>query len=99
MAGLDPAIHPLRKNFSGKSMDPRVKPGVTVSDDPKKEKVPPCGGTFLLSLGPRSELAVALALMVRFLALTIGVLLLLSGLLTAALLLTGLLIGVLVLLA
>jgi hypothetical protein len=37
--------------------------------------------------------------MVRFPALTIGVLLLLSGLLTAALLLTGLLIGVLVLLA
>src|ERR1700726_1950985 len=51
MAGLDPAIHPLRKNFSGKSMDPRVKPGGTVSDDPKKEKVPPCGGAFLLSLG------------------------------------------------
>src|SRR5258708_4534933 len=54
-------------------------------------------------LVPRSELAVALALIlaltVRFLALTIGVLLLLSGLLAAALLLTGLLIRFLVLLA
>src|SRR6266436_4466162 len=27
MAGLDPAIHPLREKFSRKMMDPRVKPG------------------------------------------------------------------------
>jgi hypothetical protein len=26
IAGLDPAIHPLRKNFDAKKMDPRVKP-------------------------------------------------------------------------
>src|SRR5262249_45837440 len=26
IAGLDPAIHPLRKKFSRRSMDPRVKP-------------------------------------------------------------------------
>ncbi len=26
MAGLDPAIHLLRKNFSPRMMDPRVKP-------------------------------------------------------------------------
>jgi hypothetical protein len=26
MAGLDPAIHLLRKNFLQKMMDPRVKP-------------------------------------------------------------------------
>jgi hypothetical protein len=27
IAGLDPAIHPLRKNFFGKKKDARVKPG------------------------------------------------------------------------
>jgi len=26
IAGLDPAIHPLRKNFLRRMMDPRVKP-------------------------------------------------------------------------
>jgi hypothetical protein len=26
IAGLDPAIHPFRKNFFGKKMDARVKP-------------------------------------------------------------------------
>jgi hypothetical protein len=26
IAGLDPAIHPFRKNFDAKKMDPRVKP-------------------------------------------------------------------------
>jgi hypothetical protein len=26
IAGLDPAIHPFRKNFEAKKMDPRVKP-------------------------------------------------------------------------
>jgi hypothetical protein len=31
MAGLDPAIHLLRKNFSPRMMDPRVKPA---GDDP-----------------------------------------------------------------
>ena len=65
----------------------------------KRKKSRLAAGLSCSHLGPRSELAVALALMVRFLALTIGVLLLLSGLLTAALLLTGLLIGGLVLLA
>jgi hypothetical protein len=64
---------------------------------PHKRKVPPCGGTFLLSLFSRLDLAAALAL-IGFLALTHRILLLLSGLLAAALLLAGFLTGVLVLL-
>jgi hypothetical protein len=63
-----------------------------------KRKVPPFGGTFLLSLNSRSELAISLLAWVGFLALTVRILLLLSGLL-AATLLAGLLARVLVLLA
>jgi hypothetical protein len=63
-----------------------------------KRKVPPCGGTFLLSLNSVVELAAALPLLVGILALTVRILLLLSGLLAAALLLAGLLARVLVLL-
>jgi hypothetical protein len=65
---------------------------------PRKRKVPPCGGTFLLSLNSVFELAAALTLLVGLLALTVRILLLLSGLLAAALLLAGLLARVLVLL-
>ena len=61
-----------------------------------KRKVPPCGGTFLLSLNSRSALPVAL---IGLLALAVRILLLLSGLLTATLLLARLLSGFLVLLA
>ena len=64
-----------------------------------KRKVPPFGGTFLLSLNSRSELAISLLAWVGFLALTVRILLLLSGLLAATLLLAGLLARVLVLLA
>jgi hypothetical protein len=64
----------------------------------RKRKVPPCGGTFLLSFVSRLCLATALALLIGFLALTHRILLLLSGLLAAALLLAGFLTGVLVLL-
>jgi hypothetical protein len=64
-----------------------------------KKKVPPFGGTILLSLNFASELAAALALLIRFLALTVRILLLLSGLLAATLLLAGLLTRILVLLA
>jgi hypothetical protein len=60
-----------------------------------KRTVPPCGGTFLLSLDSASELATALALLIGFLALTVRILLLLSGLLAATLLLAGLLARVL----
>jgi hypothetical protein len=61
---------------------------------PHNRKVPPCGGTFLLS--PNwCELATALALLilallVGLLALTVRILLLLSWLLAATLLLAGL---------
>jgi hypothetical protein len=71
---------------------------------PQRKKVPPFGGTFLLTQF-RSELTTALTLLVRVLALTVRVLLtvrillLLSRLLAAALLLAGLLTRVLVLLA
>ena len=61
-----------------------------------KRKVPPCGGTFLLSLNSRSALPVAL---IGLLALAVRILLLLAGLLAAALLLAGLLARILVLLA
>ena len=66
------------------------------------KKVPPFDGTSVLSLSLvqfRSELASALPLLIGVLALTIRILLLLSGLLATALLLTGLLARVLVLLA
>ena len=52
----------------------------------------------LLSLGLKSELTSALALLIAVLALTVRILPLLSGLLAATLLLTGLLTRVLVLL-
>ena len=64
----------------------------------QKRKVPPFGGTFLLSLGSGFELTSAVALLIGLLALAVRILLLLSGLLAAALLLTGLLARVLVLL-
>jgi hypothetical protein len=66
-----------------------------------QRKVPRCGGTFLLSLKPGSGLTAALALLAGVLALTVRILLsvwillLLSGLLTAALLLSGFLTRVL----
>jgi hypothetical protein len=67
----------------------------------RKRKIPPCGGTFLLSLTlPQfsSKLAVPLTLL-TLAALTVRILLLLAGLLAAALLLAGLLTRVLILLA
>jgi hypothetical protein len=63
-----------------------------------KGKAPPFGGTLLLSLH-FGQLTTALALLIRLLALTVRILLLLSGLLATALLLAGLLTRVLVLLA
>jgi hypothetical protein len=63
----------------------------------QKEKVPPFGGTFLFCQF-RSELMPAPALLIGILTLTVRILLLLSGLLAAALLLAGLLPRVLVLL-
>jgi hypothetical protein len=69
----------------------------------QKRKTPPFGGTFLHShIRPAlfdGELATALALLVGLLALTVRILLLLSGFLAAALLLAGLLARVLILLA
>jgi hypothetical protein len=62
-----------------------------------KEKSRLAAGPFCESLN--SELPVAVALLVRGLALAVRILLLLAGLLAAALLLTGTLAGVLVLLA
>jgi hypothetical protein len=66
-----------------------------------KRKVPPFGGTFLIPLKLRSELPIAFALnlLIGVLGLTVRILLLLSGLLAATLLLTGLLARILVLLA
>jgi hypothetical protein len=65
-----------------------------------QRKIPPCGGTFLLSPGPATELAILIGLILAgVLALTVRILLLLAGLLAAALLLTGLLGRILVLLA
>jgi hypothetical protein len=67
-------------------------------------KIPPLGGTFLLSLALTefsSELAILLTLLAltALTALAVRVLLLLAGLLAAALLLAGLLTRVLILLA
>jgi hypothetical protein len=76
-----------------------------VSDSETKRKIPPCGGTFLLSPGPATELAILIGLiligliLIGALALTVRILLLLAGLLAAALLLAGLLGRILVLLA
>ena len=56
-----------------------------------KRKVPPCGGTILALAW--YELPAALTLLVRFLALPVRILLLLSGFLATALLLSGLLAG------
>jgi hypothetical protein len=66
-----------------------------------QRKIPPCGGTFLLSPGPATELAILIGLILAgVLALTVRILLLLAGgLLAAALLLPGLLGRILVLLA
>ena len=72
-------------------------PGMTVTS---QRKIPPCGGTFLLSPGPATELAILVGvILVGVLSLTVRILLLLAGLLTAALLLAGLLVRILVLLA
>jgi len=89
MSGLS-RIKPLKENNKGRIWN-------------AKRKVPPFGGTFLISLG--SELATALALLIGIRGLTIRVLLpirvllLLPGLLATTLLLTGLLTRILVLLA
>jgi hypothetical protein len=66
-----------------------------------QRKIPPCGGTFLLSPVPARELAILVGvILVGALALTVRILLLLAGLLAAALLLlTGLLGRILVRLA
>src|SRR6266478_4412053 len=70
MAGLDPVIHLLRK-ILGRLMDPRIKgPGVTMSDN-QKRKVPPFGGTSVLSLSLvqlRFELTSAFVLLAGLLA-------------------------------
>ena len=76
-------------------MDPRVKPG---GDERTKRKVPPFGRTFLALVWFKAELLSALPLLIGFLTLTIGILLLLAGLVAATLLLTGLLAWLLVLL-
>jgi hypothetical protein len=70
-----------------------------------QRKIPPCGGTFLLSPGPATELAILVGvilvgvILIGVLSLTVRILLLLAGLLAAALLLTGFLARILVLLA
>jgi hypothetical protein len=75
-----------------------------------QRKIPPCGGTFLLSPGPATELAILVGvilvgvilvgvILIGVLSLTVRILLLLAGLLAAALLLTGFLAWILVLLA
>jgi hypothetical protein len=64
-----------------------------------QRKIPPRGGTFLLSRGPATELAILAGCLVGVLSLTVRILLLLAGLLAAALLLTGFLARILVLLA
>src|ERR1700730_1378405 len=76
-------------------MDPRVKPG---GDERTKRKVPPFGRTFLALVWFKAELLSSLPLLIGFLTLTIGILLLLAGLVAATLLLTGLLAWLLVLL-
>jgi hypothetical protein len=65
----------------------------------RKRKAPPFGGAFLLSLSSGFGLSTALALLIGVLGLTVRILLLLAGLLAAALLLAGLLTRVLILLA
>jgi hypothetical protein len=76
------------------------KPGGDGVTLPTKRKIPPSGGTFLLSPGPAAELAILVGvILVGVLALTVRILLLLAGLLATALLLTGLLARILVLLA
>jgi hypothetical protein len=65
----------------------------------QKRKVPPFGRTFLALASFKSELTATLPLLIGFLALTVGILLLLARLLAAALLLTWLLTRILVLLA
>jgi hypothetical protein len=79
-------------------MDPRVEPGVTIRDT-RQKKSPAFRRDLPCSHLVVSELTSALALLARVLALTVGILLLLSGLLAATLLLAGLLTRVLVLLA
>jgi hypothetical protein len=97
-------IKPLKENKKERIWE-LLRQGVkrTPHASPKR-KVPPFGGTFLLTTSFGCELATALALLLGLLALTvriltIRILLLLSGLLAIALLLTGLLTRVLVLLA
>jgi hypothetical protein len=88
-------------------MDGRIKSGhddrkVRSESAPKEKSRLPAGPSLLsfalLSLGLKSELTSALALLIAVLALTVRILPLLSGLLAATLLLTGLLTRVLVLL-
>src|ERR1700709_2454251 len=78
-----------------------AKPSASGTRSRLKRKIPPRGGTFLLthcSPSISSELAVPLALL-TLAALAVRILLLLAGLLAAALLLAGLLTRVLILLA
>jgi hypothetical protein len=84
-------------------LDPGSSPDATIGDPDKKN---PALRRDFPALAPfKPELAAALALLIRLLALTVGILLavrillLLAGLLAAALLLTGLLTRGLVLLA
>ena len=74
--------------------------GWLVTSPLPKRKIPPRGGTFLALTLPSSGLAVAVPLtLLALTALAVRILLLLAGLLAAALLLTGLLTRVLILLA
>ena len=66
--------------------------------DDQTRKIPPCGGTFLLSRWARG-MTLAIPLRGLLTTLTVRILLLLAGLRAAALLLAGLLVRILALLA
>jgi hypothetical protein len=86
----------LRKGLVEERWTPGVKPQGDIKT-PKK-KSPAFRRDLPALTWFKPELATALALLIRFLALTVRILLLLPGLLTAALLLAGLLTRVLILL-
>jgi hypothetical protein len=92
MPGLS-RIKPLKENNKGRIW--------WIQKTGLKRKAPPFGGTFLIQLNRGSELAITIALtrLIGILSLTVRILLLLSGLLATALLLTRLLPWILVLLA
>jgi hypothetical protein len=92
MAGLDPAIHLLRKRVA-KSDRPR---GQATREQKEKSRLS-AGPSFALA-SFKFELPAALPVLIGLLTLTVGILLL-AGLLAAALLLTGFLARFLILLA